>query len=326
MKNMISFLLAVTIFGASAQAAAKKEPGLEKVKFRMAWFPVATDALFTVGIKKGFFKEEGIELELLSTKGSPLTIQLVGSGDADFAVASGESALIARSKGVPVKSLAVIHQNLPTSIWSLKSMNIEKAKDLEGKKVAPIFGTTNHSHFLAFARKQGINLDKVRIMPFTSVNMSLLVTGEVDAISAPGWDARPFFKKNGLEYNELRYRDHGIRLYGNAMITNDTVLREKPDLVRRLTRAVLRSWRYAYEDPEEASRSFVEHYPDVPIDEIQERIKIFVETMTSEDTVTHGIGYQKKERWEEAQNFLVENKLMEKKIDIREIFTSEYLK
>lgn len=74
--------------------------------------------------------------------------------------------------------------------------------------------------------------------------------------------ADALLRKKGQEINEIQLSNYGIEVYGIALITNENLIKEKPDLVKRFVAATIKSWNYAISHPEEAVDALIEVYPE----------------------------------------------------------------
>ena len=130
---LIVLVLAAVLYMDSAKPEAGQQ--LRHVSFRMNWVPYAEHAPVWVAIEKGYYADEGLDVEVIYGKGSTLSAQLVGTGENEFGMCAGDTSLMSRIKGVPLKVLAVIIQRSPVAAVSLKEKGIVQPKDLEGKRV-----------------------------------------------------------------------------------------------------------------------------------------------------------------------------------------------
>ena len=113
-------LLVVIVATCLATSCLHKPSSLDKVSLRLNWSPTGEHAYIYLGIDKGFFKEQNIEVDVMPGQGSTIVAQLVGNGSNDFGLCSGDTVVISRSKAVPLKALAVFYHQYPGSVRLFK--------------------------------------------------------------------------------------------------------------------------------------------------------------------------------------------------------------
>lgn len=326
------FVLYTATFALLLSACAPRQPQeakLEKVRLQLDWKTGAEHAFLYLGVAKGFFKEEGIDLEIIPGKGSTDSVNMVDAGNVEFALASGESALQGRCANPPrrVKVLAVFFPTTPTTIYSLADKRIRQPKDLYGKRVGVMKGSSAYKHYQAFIRKLG--LDAARIKEVAS-------TGNIQEIIAPNasLDAMVHFsyqhplqlRLEGYKVNEILVKDYGVKVYGTGLITGDTLLQNKRDLVARMTRAVLKSMQYTLDHPDEALKVFLERFPEQELKYSKAKLEWVIQFVKSGVPQGQSLGFHERQGWEATMNYLYEEKLVDRRIDVSEVFTTEFLK
>src|SRR5690349_1286110 len=132
LKRIIPFvavLLALVSGGALAQ-------GKEKVVLLLNWYTYSEHAPFYLGKERGYFDQEGIDLDIQEGRGSGVTVQAVAAGTAAFGYADVPTMIKAASKGAPVTAVGVALQTSPMSVMGFEEKNIRKPEDIKGKTVA----------------------------------------------------------------------------------------------------------------------------------------------------------------------------------------------
>ena len=166
--------------------------------------------------QKGFFADEGIDLEIVP--GGPNIDGVAGVASGQAAVgqtSSSPSVMLARSAGIPIKAIAAGYQKHPFTYFSLKKNPIRTPQDMIGKTIAT--QPTAYILLRALLAKNNIPEDKVKIVNMGS-DMNQLMTGQVDAVT--GWLTNTnALKVLGDDRVDMMLWDTGIQLYANVYFT-----------------------------------------------------------------------------------------------------------
>lgn len=231
--------------------------------------PILDVAPIHLGIEKGFFKEEGIELKVENAAGGAALVPSVVSGNFDFAFSNATSLIIARSKGLPIRivSAGSSSTGIPGhdfgAIMVGKSSSIQSLTDLPGKTVA--INTLNNINDILIreaVEKSGGDPSAIKFVEIPHPDMpAALASGQVDAI----WEVEPFLtlaKRDGARPIYSLYAEATKNLTVAVYFTSDEIARKNPDLVKRFDNAVRKSFAYATKNPEEV-RSAVTGYTKI---------------------------------------------------------------
>src|SRR5271154_4555709 len=99
----------------------------DSVTLRLKWLNQAQFAGFYVAKEKGYYKSEGLDVNIQPGGPDFPAVQMITGGNEQFGVTAADQILIARSKGVPVVAIAVIYRENPFVLFALKSSGITKA-------------------------------------------------------------------------------------------------------------------------------------------------------------------------------------------------------
>lgn len=296
-----------TISRRNLLAAAALAPAASLVNFKLAFGAETADVNMqigwlggngilgeTIGLKKGFFKEEGIDLTI--TPGGPNVdgIAAVASGSADFGqYNSTTSIMLARSQGIPIKAFAAGFQKHPFAFVSKASKPVRTARDLIGKKIG--IQPTSLVILKALMKLNDIKESDVEIIN-SGPEVSALTTGAVDVFSL--WlTTVGALKAIGDDRVEMLLWDTGVRIYANLYYASDKVIAEKSDMLVKFTRACARSWGYAKDHPEEAVNALVEAYPNLDRATEMEASKVVLGFSFNDTTKSEGWGYMDPDVW-----------------------------
>lgn len=239
---------------------------LEPVTLRLNYVANAEHAPYYVGLEKGFYADEGIDITITPGVGSNDTVKLVGAGNDMFGVAVADAVVIGRGRDVPVVSLAVLLQQSPNVMIAMADSGIEKPEDLYGKRVGVSSRSTVWAFWGALVEKTGLDASKIEVTDLgTTASSPVLVAGTIDATITLATNEVIALQADGFDLNVIDIGQYGVESYGQVLFANEDVVRENPDLAKRFTRATLRSWEYTMENVDEAIGILKEYVPETEI-------------------------------------------------------------
>lgn len=264
---------AVTLAASSIAAAAlgrsawAQSGQLQKATLRLNYVPNAEHAPYYLGLKKGFYKEQGVDLQILPGTGSNDTVRLVGAGNDMFGVAVADAVVTGRGRGAPVVSLGVLLQQSPNVMVSLKKNGITKPTDLYGKKVGVPSRSTVYAFWLALIKAAGLDASKVETVDLgTTPTSGVLVSGGIDAAITLATNEKVALELRGIQLNVIDLGQYGVRSYGQVLFSNDSLVKSHPDLAKKVAAATLKSWQYTIEHTKEAIEVLKEYVPETKVD------------------------------------------------------------
>jgi NitT/TauT family transport system substrate-binding protein len=283
MKIFRLFAAALCLAAAQQAAAQVEKPNL---KLTLGWLFQAPQAPFTYAAEKGYFKAEGLNMEVDRGSGSGASIQRVISGSHDIGHAD-MGTIIKWNAENPDKPLLVFYSpedGYPLAIISLKDKaNITSPKQLEGKKLgAPVFDGARQM-FPAFARANKLDPAKVSWVSMdANLRETMLVRGEVDAIS--GFITSAGLGVEGLGVKKeniavMKYDDHNLDGFGNVVFATRDFTEKNPKTVAAVARAINRAFRDAVSDPKAVAASLKGRDPLVNQDLENRRMVLAVKEM-----------------------------------------------
>ncbi len=291
MRRLLGLLAAVLVSGA---ALAQKET---PVRFALDWRFEGPAAPFFVAIDKGYYKAEGLNVSIDPGSGSVEGINRVASGAYEVGFADINSLVKYRDnpRNLPVKAVMMVYDTPAFSIVSLKKNGIAKPKDLEGKVLGAPAPDGAYAQWPIFVQANNIDASKVKIENIGfPVREPMLAQGKVDAITGFWFSSYMNLKANGVKGEDivvLHMREHGVDLYGNAILANPDVMRHQPRLVSGFVRATIRGIQETLRDPESAIDSLMKRNPIAKRDVELERLKLSLEkNFVTPDVRRNGLG------------------------------------
>jgi NitT/TauT family transport system substrate-binding protein len=262
-RSLVAVLAAVLLWAAAPARAA------DSVKFKRDISPVGYHALFYAGVSRGVYERHGLTVDIIPGTGSHAAVLDIAGGKVEFAFADTSTlALAALQGGVKdVKVVGMVFEVTPYSILYLRDKGIAKPADLAGKTMANFQGSGVGRLFRAFARINGVDASGVKeILSAPPTYLNPLVVGQAEF--APSTvnqfvNLREPTRQAGHELAEFRFIDHGMNMFGAALITSARTAGERGDVVKRFVRATLESVHWAARNPEAAVDELLKRNPQL---------------------------------------------------------------
>ena len=264
-------LLGVAACGDDKSAGPSAPAGSgDKLTLTLNWVPYGEHAPFYYGLKKGYYKAEGIDLEIKPGNGSGNVIKQVDQKQTDIAWADTPVLLRSIATGMKVKSLGVFLQKGPTAIEFLADKNIKSPADLKGKTVGGTPGDAIYATFPAWLKANGVNPGEVKVVNVDAAGkIAALAEGKVDAIQGFFHDQAPTIEgRTGKKVDYLLYADWGMNLLGTGIIVHEDTLKARGELLKKFVKATQKSWSDAAKDVSGAIDAMAELAQNEPPKEV----------------------------------------------------------
>ena len=257
--QMIRFFgLATTALAmfAGHPAAAQTE-----VKFALDWKFEGPSAPYFVAIDKGYYKAEGLSVTVDTGPGSVAGIARVAAGTYPLGFFDINSLVKFRDQNPDkaVKAVLMVYDKPPFAIGTTAKTGITKPKDLEGRVLGAPAADGAFAQWKAFVKENGIDASKVKIENVGfPVREPMLADGKVDAITGFSFSMHFNLLQKGLKPEDVKMiliADHGLVLYGNAIMVNPDYAKANPKVVAGFVRATIKGVLDTIKDPDAAIKS-----------------------------------------------------------------------
>jgi NitT/TauT family transport system substrate-binding protein len=267
----LSALLAVIVLVAGCGGDGGSEQGgggaggPTKVRLQLQWFTQAQFAGYIAAVEKGFYNEEGLDVEILEGGTDIVPQTQLAQGQADYAIAWVPKALQSREQGAGITDVGQVFQRSGTLQVAFKDANITTAADLKGKKVGN-WGFGNEFELFAGMTKAGLDPSKDVELVQQQFDMQALLKGDIDAAQAMTYNeyAQVLEAKNPdtgelykpEDFTAVNWNDEGTAMLQDAIwadtekLENDTAYQ---DQTVKFLKASFRGWIYCRENAEECT-------------------------------------------------------------------------
>ena len=303
-----------------------KSKNNQKIKIVLDWVPNTNHTGLYVAKDLGYFKEEGLDVEIVQPpEGS--TTALIGAGGAEFGISFQDTLAksFARENPVPVTAVAAILQHNTSGIISLKEKGIDSPKKLEGKKYATWEDNIEQAILKKLVTDDKGDFSKVKLIPYTITDVVTGLKTDVDAVWVYyAWDGIAT-ERAGLQTNFLKIRDYGEELdyYSPIIIANNDFLKKNPEIAKKVLEAIKKGYEYAIKNPEESAKILVKNSPELDINLVTASQK-WISKEYQSDAKEWGI--IDGNRWNRFYEWLYKNKAVEREIPKNFGYSNEYLK
>lgn len=242
----------------TAAAAAVALPWVRKAaaaeKIRMAcWSPrLAEQANIYVSEAKGFFKDEGVDMEFLPGQGSGDALRNVLAGNADIAFCGPEAIYLAADKGSELKAVYDIYPVNVFNVFALKNKQIITPQDLKGKKIGVISMASGTRYNLAtILALNGMSERDVELVALGLNAAPAIIEGKVDAMAST--DSILYgMQAAGLGAVDVIWARDYLNTSTDLFTVETKYFEPKKDLLTRFLRAYKKGLEYTFKNQDEA--------------------------------------------------------------------------
>ena len=296
---------------------------LKKVSVVLDWTPNTNHTGLYVAKDKGFFEEEGLDVEIIMP-GEAGADQLTASGKADFGVSYQESITQARVQGVPLVSVAAVIQHNTSGFASPEEKKILSPKDFAGKTYGGWGSPVEQSVLDSLMKIEKANVEDVSIVNMGDADFFTAVKRDIDfAWIYYGWTGIEA-ELRGEKINMVYLTDYSKKLdyYTPVLATNEKMIENNPETVKAFVKAVSKGYQFTIDNPQEAADILLKAAPDLD-EELVKKSQEWLAPYYQDDAPRWG--EQKLEVWKNYADWMFENNLLDKELEAEKAFTNEFL-
>ncbi len=328
MKRTIIVALAAFILAACG-GAAPSAPGRDRTPVRVGldWTPNTNHTGLYVARDKGYYQDQGLDVEILGAQEGGAVEQLVAAGKLDFGISFQEAVTHARVEGAPIVSIAAIIQHNTSGFASRADEGITRPRDFAGKKYGAFGSPIEQATIKGLMECDGAGdrFNEVEFVDIGSTDFFVATErGDVDFVWIfKGWTGIEA-EVRGVPLTILMMNDLQCipDYYTPVLITSERMIAEKPDLVRRFLAATSAGYRFAIEKPDEAADILLKAAPELDATLVRRSQQYLASQYQAE---APRWGEQKLEVWRDYAQWMADRGLIARMIEPEKAFTNAFL-
>jgi len=302
------------------------------VPFALDWKFEGPSAAYFAAVDNGHFGAEGLSVKISAGRGSLDAIPKVATGAFPFGFADINSLIkfLDKNPGAPVIAVMMVYDKPPFAVIGRASQGVSTPKDLEGKTLGAPPPDGAWAQFPAFAKAAGVDASKIKVEPVGfPTREPMLAEGKVDAITGFSFSSFLNLVRLGIPEDDIKVMlmaDHGLELYGNAIIVNTDYAKANPKVVTGFIRAVAKGWNDVIADPAAGAAMVLKRNPAADAALEQRRLQLSIDANVVTDyTKANGMGGIDADRMARAMKQLAENYAFENAVTPDKYFDSSFL-
>lgn len=297
---------------------------LKEVTLILDYVPNTNHTGFYVAQKKGYFKEQGLDVKIIEPGDNSVTT-LLAAGKGDFGISFQEDVTYALTMDdpMPIKTIATIIQHNTSGFASYKNKNITSPKDFEGKTYAGWGSPSEETVIDAVMKADGADFNKTKITVSDGSGYELL-KDKVDYMwFFWAWDGIAA-ERAGVPLNYIPMTDFDERLdyYTPVIITSNDMIDSDPETIEKFLAASEAGYNFCVENPSEAAEILHENADNYDLEMLKESQEYLADKYIDDAPYW---GYMKDDVWTRYGEFMLENKLIEKNLEPSSYYTNKYL-
>ncbi|PWM06559.1 MAG: ABC transporter substrate-binding protein [Clostridiales bacterium] len=323
---ILSGIMMLSVAACSSGQTAENENTageLQDFDIVLDWYPNAVHSFIYVAMEKGYYEEEGLNVNVQFPSNTNDAISLTAAGQADAGLYYQTNTVsTAANQNIPIKVIGTVVQHPLNIVMSMGESGINGAKDLKGKTVG-YPGTPDNEVFIkAMMEHNGLKYEDVTMQDVGFDLNTALITGNVDAIIGGYINHEyPTLLQEGYDVTYFDITDEGIPDYEElVLVTGEKQIEEESDKLEAFIRASKKGFEDMKKDPQAALDTLLKYQDEgnYPLDpEIEKAsMEILLPLMESDEQEFLTVNEQS---WTDTIDWLNEQGLLENEISASDI-------
>ncbi len=325
MIRQVALILGLPLILAACVPMQASQPApLRVVRFMAGYKPQANLPFVGVYVAeaKGYFAEQGLQVEITHATGQGEHLKLLLQGSVDVTTAAADSVLQRRAEGTPIVAFALLGQRSQTAYAALASSDIRTSRDWEGGTVG--YKVYPAPEYLALLDAAGVNRSRIQEVP-VGFDPRLLAAGKVDVYPVFESNEPDTLERLGVPVRLFRPTDYGVPGLGLTYITRQDLVEGDPDLLARFLKASLQGVAYARNHLDEATDIVMRYATQEERAHQEAMLRVELDMADGPVSREKGIGWATRDQWQALADSLGSHGGLKGAVDVDATFTDHIL-
>jgi NitT/TauT family transport system substrate-binding protein len=278
----------------------------------------------------GYFREEGLNVTVQPTNGSPEVARLVAAGQGDFGLPGAEATIISVSKGLPIVDVFCVQQRMIYSVGAPQASSIARPADLKGQRIG-VQSLTASPVFVAKAVIKAAGLNPDRDVTFVPIGIgaqavAAVKAGQVDAVAFHDTQFLQF-EMAGVPFRLFPMPAFANHFTAGITVKSDTVAK-RPEIVVGFGRAIAKGLLYSFTNPQASIKAMQKVVPGTAVKDPEGALAELKQRLTYEELPPQAKGkwgWNTPERYGRFADFLLDVGVINRKVDGAKLFDGRFL-
>lgn len=279
MGKVVASLAAILLgLGTAGCGGGGAEPGAPQgAALVLDFTPNAVHSGIFVALRRGYYRNTGVELEVKPPTASTDAPRLLAAGRADFAILDIHDLGIARERGLDVVGVAAVVQRPLASVIARADGPVRRPRDLEGRRVGVTGLPSDDAVVDSEVAADGGDPSEVNRVTIGFNAVANLASGKIDAATG-FWNAEAVaLRRSGIPVRVFKVDRYGAPRYPElVLVTSRRLLESDPGLVRSVVEATSRGYRATLDEPDAALGDLIAENPQLDREEQAAQLQVLL--------------------------------------------------
>ncbi|MDR3255452.1 MAG: ABC transporter substrate-binding protein [Synergistaceae bacterium] len=325
---LAAFVAGALLVGPAGSVKAFAAGDLKKLTVQSLWFPQGQFAGLYVAQAKGFYKDEGLDVEILPGGTDVTSEEQVENDVAQIGIAFYSSVLTYQEGGYDLVNVFQTFRKSPQWLIAKTKTGIKTGADLKGKKVGSWFGGRQFELY-ALAHKYRMDIEQDIKWVQQDYTMDQFYTDQIDVASAMSYNEYLLVLGNGYsekDFNVLDMNDEGVAMLEDCLFVKKSWAKANGELLSKFLRATIKGWQFAIENPDEAGRIVFEAGKSATLEHQVAMTKAVSKFVLPDGADKNTIGDLERDKLQQTIDLGFQSGLTKKKIEIADSVDDSYWK